>query len=266
MRWPAFAFLALAWPATPAVAHDAPLRELKTDRPDRTESPFTVDAGHWQLEMDAATWTRDRADGVRTETLAVAPFSLKYGVSADTDLQLLVEPYLRRTERDRATGARRRVAGFGDVTLRLKHNLIGNDGGKAALGLIPFVRLPTSRRDLGTGKVEGGVILPASFELSDTVELNAMTQVLAVEDKAGDYAADFVNSASLGFSLTDRLGVYTELYTERVAAAGEGWQVTGDTGVTYRLNDNLQIDAGVDVGLTRAADDLQVFAGVSRRF
>src|SRR5512140_1526866 len=39
--------------------HDL-MRELTPDRPDKTESPYTVDAGHLQLEMDAATFTLNR--------------------------------------------------------------------------------------------------------------------------------------------------------------------------------------------------------------
>ncbi len=30
------------------------MREMSTDRPDKTESPYTVDAGHFQWEMDLA--------------------------------------------------------------------------------------------------------------------------------------------------------------------------------------------------------------------
>ena len=33
------------------------LRDLSPDRPDATESPYTVDAGHYQLEMDFANFT-----------------------------------------------------------------------------------------------------------------------------------------------------------------------------------------------------------------
>ena len=33
---------------------EALLRELSPDRPDKTESPYTVDAGHFQLGMDFA--------------------------------------------------------------------------------------------------------------------------------------------------------------------------------------------------------------------
>lgn len=262
MRW----LLIACALATPAAAQAAPLRELTTDRPDKTESPITVDAGHWQLEADVATFTHDRANGMRTDTLSVAPFNLKRGIGDDTDLQLVVEPYVRRIERDHATGARRRVAGFGDVTVRVKHNLWGNDGGKTALGLIPFVVVPTNHRDLGSDKVEGGLIVPLSVELADAIGLGVMTELDLVEDEAGKYAPAVINSATLGFDLSDRLGLYTEIYTERVVARGERWQVTGDAGITYQLTDNLQLDTGVNVGLTRAADDVAAFVGISRRF
>ena len=48
------------------------MRELSTDRPDQTESPHTVDAGHFQLEMDFVSAAFDRDDSgradVRTES------------------------------------------------------------------------------------------------------------------------------------------------------------------------------------------------------
>ena len=40
-------------------------REMSTDRPDQTESAYTVDAGHFQLEMDLVTATFDRSYGCR---------------------------------------------------------------------------------------------------------------------------------------------------------------------------------------------------------
>ena len=38
---------------------DKYMREMSPDRPDKTDSPFTVDAGHFQLEMDFANFTYD---------------------------------------------------------------------------------------------------------------------------------------------------------------------------------------------------------------
>ncbi|MEY2550330.1 MAG: hypothetical protein QOG12_474, partial [Verrucomicrobiota bacterium] len=70
---------------------DALLRDLTTDRPDKTESPITVDAGHFQLEMDFATYTFDRTKHETTKAWAVAPTNFKVGVSNNVDLQLIVE-------------------------------------------------------------------------------------------------------------------------------------------------------------------------------
>ena len=35
------------------------MREMSTDRPDKTESPYTVDAGHFQIEWDLFNFERD---------------------------------------------------------------------------------------------------------------------------------------------------------------------------------------------------------------
>ena len=47
---------------------EALMRELNTDRPDQTEGPITVDAGHLQLELDLVTYAYDRetSGGVST--------------------------------------------------------------------------------------------------------------------------------------------------------------------------------------------------------
>ncbi len=76
------------------------LRTLGTDRPDQTESPQTVDAGHFQVEMDLVNATFDRSPSEggdrRTEVVALAPLNLKVGLLHNTDLQLVLAPYIPR--------------------------------------------------------------------------------------------------------------------------------------------------------------------------
>jgi len=253
-----------------AIAQDAPRRELTTDRPDKTESPYTVDAGRVQIEMDVATFTRDRTreSGVRleTETVGIAPINFKIGTGRNSDLQFIVEPYIRQTVTDRATGARSVARGFGDVTVRFKRNLWGNDGGGTALGVMPFAKLPTNGGGVGNAFVEGGVIVPLAVEVTRGIGLGVMTEVDLLADDNGRYTPSFINSATLGFDLSDRLGLYTEAFTERGTARGDRWIVTFDTGVTYAIGEATQIDAGVNLGVTDAADDVAVFVGVSRKF
>ncbi len=277
----AFFLFAAAAAASPAIAQTADksgyslanptpreaLRELSTDRPDKTESPYTVDAGRVQVELDLANYTRDQVGRSRTETLALVPVNFKLGLTNSTDLQLLVDPYVRQRTRDRATGARDTVSGFGDVTLRLKHNLWGNDGGRTALALMPLAKLPTSSNGIGNDAVEFGLIVPLAIGVSDRVGIGLMTEIDMLEEADGSgYAPTFINSATVSFGVTERLGIYTELFTERSTERGARWVVTGDVGLTYGLTDDLQLDGGVNLGLTEAADDLQLFVGISRRF
>src|SRR5688572_26356852 len=109
------------------------MREMSTDRPDTTESAYTVDAGHFQIEMDLASFTRDRHTPERdggSESWSFLNTNFKLGLTNNIDLQIVAPIY---------THVRRGPEGFGDLTLRMKWNLWGNDGGPTALALMPFV-------------------------------------------------------------------------------------------------------------------------------
>src|SRR5215831_19582731 len=73
------------------------LREMSADRPDRTDSAFTVDAGHFQAEMDFANFTYDRphvADSnLKIYSVEAAPMNLKVGLWNSVDAQLVLSPY-----------------------------------------------------------------------------------------------------------------------------------------------------------------------------
>ena len=62
-------------------------------------------------------------------------------------------------------------SGIGDFTTRLKINLWGDDGGKTAFALLPFIKFPTSTDNLGNNAVEGGVIFPLAVKLPDDFDL-----------------------------------------------------------------------------------------------
>lgn len=243
------------------------LRAMATDRPDTTESPTTVDAGHVQLEMSFAAFERDRhtpeRDGVRAEAWNIAPLNVRLGLRHDLELQVVLDGYVRTETREPAAGRRERVEGFGDITLRLKRNFVGNDGGETAMALMPFVKLPTNSGGLGNGHLEGGVIFPVNFVVGG-IGLAAMTELDVVRNAAGDgYALTWLNTLAYGFDLTERLGGFVEL----ASLTGEGRHALAfDCGLTYAVHADLQLDCGVNLGLTRAAPDLVVFAGLSRRF
>ncbi|HEU4678567.1 MAG TPA: transporter [Terrimicrobiaceae bacterium] len=114
------------------------MREMSTDRPDKTESAYTVDAGHFQFEADLVSFGIDRwnADGKRGFGANVANVNLKAGLYNNVDLQLVVENYVY--EQVRADSVTVRKSGFGDLTTRLKVDLWGNYGGRTAFAVFLF--------------------------------------------------------------------------------------------------------------------------------
>lgn len=247
------------------------MRDLSTDRPDQTESAYTVDAGHFQLEMDFLNYTHDRdtargAD-VRTRAWVVAPMNLKLGLLNRADLQLMIDPQVRVKIEDRVAGIREDASGFGDITTRLKVNLWGNDGGKTALALMPFVKWPLSASSVRNGKTEGGLIVPLAIELAEGWSMGLMTELDLVRNAANTgYDREWVNSITVGRDLSEKVGCYLEFFTVTGSARGFKWQGQVDIGFTYALKANVQLDAGCNFGVTKSAPDYQPFVGVAYRY
>ncbi|NOS70182.1 MAG: transporter [Verrucomicrobia bacterium] len=247
------------------------LREMSTDRPDKTESPFTVDAGHFQIEMDLINATHDHdtrgGTDTRTDNFSVATANLKAGLLNNVDLQLVFEPFTRERVSDRVAATTTSQSGFGDVTTRLKINLWGNDGGDTAFAMMPFVKFPTHQHDLGNDSIEGGVIFPLSVSLPHDWSMGLMTEFDFNRDASGsDHHLEFINSVTFSHDIYGSLAGYVEFFSLVSAEKNSDWIGTMDVGLTYGLTENLQLDAGINCGVTRAADDLNPFVGLSARF
>lgn len=237
------------------------MREFATDRPDKTEAAYTVDAGHFQHETDIVNAVFNTQDGSSESTfLFVAP-NLKVGLTNSTDLQLVVQSYAY----SRTTNPKQKLSGSGDLIVRLKQNLWGNDGGTTAMAAMPYVKVPTNRGELGNDSVEGGLILPFALNIFEDVGIGLMQQTdfLRKDDDSG-YYPQFVHTATVGTDITDSIGVYGEIFS--ALSRESGHQVTLDFGITYSPCDNVQFDMGVNVGVTDSADDLNPFLGLSQRF
>ena len=246
------------------------MRELVTDRPDQTESPYTVDAGHFQIEMDFATATFDdnNSAGMDSELRewSIAPVNLKVGLLNNVDLQFVLDTYVHSRAEDHIARTATTASGFGDFTTRLKINFWGNDGGKTAFGMMPFVKWPLPSLDLRNGKTEGGIIFPIAVALPNGWDMGAMTEFDFNHDAASTgYHAEFINSVTFGHKIVGKLSGYGEFFSN-VSTEGSSWIGEIDFGLTYALGDNIQLDGGCNIGLTNAAEDFKAFSGISLRF
>jgi Putative MetA-pathway of phenol degradation len=252
---------------------DRLLRDMTTDRPDTTETPFTVDAGHVQIESTLLGFTRSARDGagVVTDTYELATTNVRIGLTNTVEAGFVWQPYgIVRTRDDPAGSVRQ--SGIGGLELRGKINFWGNDTfgkpGSTALGLLPFVVLPTDRRNgISPEFAESGLIVPYAIKLTDKLGLGINAGVSWLKDDAdSDYHAEYLASASLGVEWSEKLGTYYEVAGRFNTDDPRGDAVVLGTGVTYRLSKNLQLDAGVNFGASSAADRFNPFVGLAVRF
>jgi hypothetical protein len=241
------------------------MREMSTDRPDTTESPYTVDAGHFQAEISLIDYAHNDDGGVRAEVFTVLPSNLKVGLLNNVDLQLVFDAYVNaRVKSEQGTAE---FDGFGNTQLRLKVNLWGNDGGgPTAFAAMPFVQFPTADDELGNDHVEGGIILPLAVELPAGFGLGLMAELDVVRDADNeDYGLDFVHTATLAHDIAGDLAGYVEYIGISPVDTGATYTAIGSMGLTYAVTPDVQADAGVTVGISDSADDFTAFVGLSFR-
>jgi hypothetical protein len=244
-------------------------RPLTTDRPDRTESPYTVDAGLFQAEIDVFTYSVDASqegqEGVAGNSFAVMPFNLKAGLLHNVDLQVVLESWAWKQETIAGTTQRQR--GLGAVTVRTKVNLWGNDGGRTAFAVMPYVAFVAEPGSPGR-VVNPGVVLPFRVDLGSTWGLGSMLQFeVAPEGSGAPRRVTMVGAASVGRSIAGPLSFYVEVYGGTVLSdATSDWEGTGDIGLTLGVGPSVQVDAGVNLGFTRQAEDARPFLGLTVRF
>ena len=255
--------------ADPAPDGSAPtLRGLCTDRPTKSTGPCTVDAGHWQVESDLYNITVQRGVGVTTTTELFTNPTLKFGLTDTLDLEVNMAPYQRVTVKDHGSTAG--VGGVGDLFLRMKANLLGDNGGMASVAISPFIKVPTAGRAIGNGAVEGGVIAPVQFNLAGGWQLLFDPEVDVLENAAGGGKhLNAIGLVSLSKGVSKAVTVSGELWTDaNFDPSGTSRQYSADLGAAWipRAAPNLQLDAGVNLGLNRATPDVQAYVGISRRF
>ncbi len=248
---------------------ESEMRSFSTDRPTKANSPYTVDAGHFQYEADIANWIYDHNNTSQTtvSNLLITDPVLKMGLTRNTDLELALAPININHSSNRVTGTKTSSFGFGDVFTRIKFNLLGNDGGDYALAIAPYAKAPTASRNIGNNHWEGGGYAPLSITLPQDWTLLLMTQVDFLQNAALDGThINYQNLVNVSHPITNSLSGYAEFWSDVNTDKDARTQYTGDLGFGWLIRSDIQLDAGVNVGLNKAANDVQPYIGLSQRF
>ncbi len=221
-----------------------------------TETPVTVEPGHFFLRMDAVTVgvNRDHTEPNRFTALGLASSILSIGMTQNTDVQVGAQFFVRETFQFRGTRTSR--SGWGDTSLRMKWRFWSDTALGASAAVIPYVKLPSKTTGVGNNHAEGGLILPWAMKLPLGTEVGAMAQWELKRNDANDgYDSRWYASAFVRQALVAGFGVYGEATLEATSATSSSFVGGAGGGVTWDCSKFLQFDYGVSRGLGGRATD-----------
>ncbi|HZL88507.1 MAG TPA: transporter [Pirellulaceae bacterium] len=233
---------------------------IVTDRPDFTEASVTVGRGVLQIET-GYTYTFDN-DGTQTIGHSYPEALFRYGMFAEWFEWRLAWNYAHEI----VDGVE--SAGGEDLYLGFKLALTPQEGILPEMALVPQMTVPTGGSVFRADEVLPGVNWLYGWDINDWLATGGSTQFNRTPDDVTAQAyTQWAQSWTVNYSLTERVGAYTEWFaffphsadTARVEHYFDG-------GFTYLLSDDVQWDIRGGVGLNAAADDYFVGSGLSLRF
>lgn len=236
---------------------DSTVPDLVTDRPDATEAPTVVPVGSLQVETGASLQTFD--DGESKNTLYNFNTALlRYGIWGNFELRLgwnYEQLQSETTQRTTTTDI-----GLSPLLLGMKVAIVEEKGWRPEIGLIGHVFLPFTAKTAFRPETTGTDFRFAfNHTLSEKSGLAYNIGAQFFEDVPG---AAYIYTLAYGYSITDRFGVYAEVYGDfpEDFKANHFW----DAGLTYLISPLIQLDATVGQSITEG-QDLLLSAGVSFR-
>ena len=250
------------WGCAPEVT-GGPKRDepLVTDRPDFTEASVTVGVGVVQVET-GYTYFYDSGPGgtLREHSFPEALFRIGF---YDDWLEFRIAQNIGWSDNGVTT-----VSGASDTYLGFKLALTPQAGILPEMALVPQMTVPTGAPAFTDNQVLPGINWLYGWEVNEFLAWGGSTQYnRRVDGTTGDGYTEWAQSFTINYTLTEKLGAYTEWFAFFPNSADtEVAQHYLDGGLTYKQTDNIQWDIRGGVGLSDSAADYFVGIGLSMRF
>ncbi|HEX6864665.1 MAG TPA: transporter [Thermoanaerobaculia bacterium] len=230
---------------------------LVTDRPDFTESTSTVPRGHFQIEGGTTLTRVEDVDATSFGELLV-----RIGTGERWETRLGVGYARIETPFDE-------FSGLEDPSVGIKVRFTDDPGelgpGQPAASLIVAASIPAGDEELTEDEWVPEGKLALAWELTPRFSLGSnLNYVYAMDGDERLHQLGATLSGSL--SLTDRLGAYLEWFGFSEETEDGPSTHYANTGVTWLINNDLQVDARVGTGLNDADPDWFVGVGAGVRF
>ena len=232
-----------------AIAQGLPAIQL--DRPDQTECPFITPVNYIQAESGfnieniSANW----------QVLTTPTVLWKYGINKKFELRFITELITDKNNSDKFTG-------LAPITFGFKTALFEEKGVIPKTSFIGHITTAT----MGSEKLQTKYIAPSfRFTMQHTIsDKMVLAYNLGAEWNGIDAAQTYIYTLTTGFSLTGKLGMYTELYGFKTAYTKADHRFDG--GFTYLINNDFIADISGGFRLTDNGPKNYISLGLSYRF
>lgn len=209
--------------------------QIITDRPDQTESSSTVGLGNLQIETGILIGFEGESGSSVQQILA--PTTLfRYGITKGIELRLL-------NQFETLKFGDKTVRGMSDFEIGTKIQLLQKEGLNTEIALLSHLIVPTGTTELTNDKLGTINKLSISHGINDNIDFGYNVGY----NHFGEGKGDLTYSIALGIGVNDKVGIYIEPYGDILEF--EKLMASFDTGCTYLVNDNLQLDFSFGMGL-----------------
>ena len=230
------------------------LPPIEPDRPDVTNGTHLVDIGLMQVEAGV------QHSRLGTQRNLGTPVTVRIGLTEWLEARVSTDGFLRQSDESSS------VSGAGNVQVGTKIGLFAEAGGTPVLSILPTVNFPvaSASKGLGSGDVDVTLVALTGTDLGKTshIDFNYGFGSIGAGEGRPHFAQHLV-SVSFSHSLTERFEPYVEGFWFSRQDPDGGGIFALDAGFIHTLGARVAVDGGVAVGLTNAAPDVSVFAGIS---
>ena len=231
---------------------------LVTDRPDQTESAAIVAKGKLQLET-GFVYEYDEGEVLEMENYTYNSTLLRYGLTKSTELRVGME-YLDE-KLITQSGQEFSFTGLSPLYTGLKVKIAEEQGIRPDMALLGSLTWPaTANKDLEPQFVAPALRMSFAHTLSDNLSLGYN---LGAEWDGDNPEASYFYSIALGIGVTEKLGAFVESYGSLYKDRDP--EHKADTGLTYLVSNNFQLDVSGGIGLSENAPDYFASFGFSYR-
>ena len=222
---------------------------IQTDRPDQTETPFTVPKNHFQMENG---FSFERTDN-STKSFTNPSILFKYGISDYFEVGLITEFTTISSDKT--------ITGLNPVTLRIKEKISDEKGILPTTSFIGYLTIP----HFATDNFKATYYAPAfKFTMQHTLsEKFSLGYNLGAEWDGESPYPIFIYTITTDYSITNKFSIFSEIYGFAPEKSKADHRI--DCGLSYLIRPNVSLDFSGGIGLTDNAPKYFLSTGFSFR-